>query len=599
MALQPHSSGVKIQDTMLDHQDKYMMKAQAISAVRTISEPLQLLHIDLFGPTSIKSIDHKYYSLVVTDDFSRVFITNPHNKTPYELLSGKVPNIRHLKPFRCQVTILTTSDHLGKFEGKANDGFLVGYAPHSYKRFKTNPPAGTHDTNILAGPTVHDVSAPIENNLDYVEELALLQRKEYEAHYAAAKHGFEFSDDTAALLHQAAIDTRRNLVHAVADPAGSIVYTGGVPAGSVPAGSVPASGVPAGSVSASSVPAGGVLAGSITFTGGVPASSVPASSVPTGGVLADSIVSAEFSDPAASAYVPAVLTNAPATTSPLPFGHSLGSYEHTKIFPSPSNLGNHQPTAGIFSSSSYDADFWADVTNLASTVAVDPVATKRVNTIHPQSQIIRELYLAKALEDPDWVAAMQKEMQEEGIDYVEVFASVDRIEAIRLFLAFASYMGFMVYQMDVKSAFLYGEIEKEVYVTQPKGFEDPYNPKHAYRVVKALYGLHQEPRACGCKGKVVRRYEGDEDGNEVVYSTTYMYLRRTKLMTPKLDNDRNLRQGARGDVQPKTFKLFRHAYIRVPSSETSESYSPERGAVAKAAVVRMYGGDEDGDEVVW
>ncbi|GJY48685.1 putative ribonuclease H-like domain-containing protein [Tanacetum coccineum] len=89
----------------------------------------------------------------------------------------------------------------------------------------------------------------------------------------------------------------------------------------------------------------------------------------------------------------------------------------------------------------------------------------------------------------------QGHRQEEGIDYDEVFAPVARIEAIRLFLAFASYMGFMVYQMDVKSAFLYGEIDEEVYVTQPKGFEDPFYPKHVYRVVKALYGLHQAPRA--------------------------------------------------------------------------------------------------------
>ncbi|GJT30716.1 putative ribonuclease H-like domain-containing protein [Tanacetum coccineum] len=129
---------------------------------------------------------------------NRVLVTRPHNKTPYELLSGKVPNISHLKPFGCLVTILNTSDHLGKFEGKADEGFIVGYAAHSkayrvynlsskkieetlnlryledkhnvqglgqewyfdldyltdslgYTRFKTNQPAGTQDPNIHAG----------------------------------------------------------------------------------------------------------------------------------------------------------------------------------------------------------------------------------------------------------------------------------------------------------------------------------------------------------------------------------------------------------------------------------------------------------------
>ncbi|GJV29614.1 putative ribonuclease H-like domain-containing protein [Tanacetum coccineum] len=85
--------------------------------------------------------------------------------------------------------------------------------------------------------------------------------------------------------------------------------------------------------------------------------------------------------------------------------------------------------------------------------------------------------------------------QEEGIDYDEVFAPVARIEAIRLFLAYASFMGFIVYQMDVKSAFLYGTIEEEVYVCQPPGFEDPHFPDKVYKVEKALYGLHQAPRA--------------------------------------------------------------------------------------------------------
>ncbi|GKA10567.1 putative ribonuclease H-like domain-containing protein [Tanacetum coccineum] len=79
-----------------------------------------------------------------------------------------------------------------------------------------------------------------------------------------------------------------------------------------------------------------------------------------------------------------------------------------------------------------------------------------------------------------WLVA-QGFRQEEGIDYDEVFAPVARIEAIRLFLAFASYMGFTVYQMDVKSAFLYGTIEEEVYVHQPPGFVDPVHPNKVYK----------------------------------------------------------------------------------------------------------------------
>ncbi|GJS25352.1 putative ribonuclease H-like domain-containing protein [Tanacetum coccineum] len=85
--------------------------------------------------------------------------------------------------------------------------------------------------------------------------------------------------------------------------------------------------------------------------------------------------------------------------------------------------------------------------------------------------------------------------KEDGINYDEVFAPVAKIEAIRLFLAFASFMGFIVYQIDVKSAFLYGTIDEEVYVSQPPGFVDPDHPKKVYKVVKALYGLHQAPRA--------------------------------------------------------------------------------------------------------
>nr|GEV29677.1 hypothetical protein [Tanacetum cinerariifolium] len=102
----------------------------------------------------------------------------------------------------------------------------------------------------------------------------------------------------------------------------------------------------------------------------------------------------------------------------------------------------------------------------------------------------------------------QGHTQEEGIDYKDVFAPVARIEAIRLFLSYASFMGFMVYQMDVNSVFLYGIIEEEVYVCQPLEFEDPNYPDKVYKVVKALYGLHQAPRACQDKyvAEILRKF---------------------------------------------------------------------------------------------
>ena len=85
--------------------------------------------------------------------------------------------------------------------------------------------------------------------------------------------------------------------------------------------------------------------------------------------------------------------------------------------------------------------------------------------------------------------------QQEGIDYDETFAPVARLEAIRMFLAYAAHKKFKVFQMDVKSAFLNGELEEEVFVEQPPGFVDPRFLNHVYRLDKALYGLKQAPRA--------------------------------------------------------------------------------------------------------
>lgn len=84
--------------------------------------------------------------------------------------------------------------------------------------------------------------------------------------------------------------------------------------------------------------------------------------------------------------------------------------------------------------------------------------------------------------------------QIEGIDFDETFASVARLESIRILLSIACHLGFKLYQMDVKSAFLNG-ILQEVYVEQPKEFQDPHHPHHVYKLKKALYGLKQAPRA--------------------------------------------------------------------------------------------------------
>ena len=85
--------------------------------------------------------------------------------------------------------------------------------------------------------------------------------------------------------------------------------------------------------------------------------------------------------------------------------------------------------------------------------------------------------------------------QEEGIDYVENFAPVARLEVVRLLLAFACMSGFKLFQMDVKSAFLNGYINEEVYVDQPQGFEDHQYPIYVFKLKKALYGVEASSKA--------------------------------------------------------------------------------------------------------
>nr|GEU80921.1 putative reverse transcriptase domain-containing protein [Tanacetum cinerariifolium] len=132
---------------------------------------------------------------------------------------------------------------------------------------------------------------------------------------------------------------------------------------------------------------------------------------------------------------------------------------------------------------------------------------------HPLDNIIEPKTYKDALTQSCWIEAMQEELneferlenkarlvargylQEEGIDFEESFALVARLEAIQIFLAYAAYKNMVVYQMDMKTVFLNGNLREEVYVSQPNGFVDQNNPNTVYKLKKALYGLKQAPRA--------------------------------------------------------------------------------------------------------
>ncbi|GJR08613.1 putative ribonuclease H-like domain-containing protein [Tanacetum coccineum] len=213
----------------------------------------------------------------------------------------------------------------------------------------------------------------------------------------------------------------------------------------------------------------------------------------------------------------------------------------------------------VYSDDNEDVGAEADMKNLDAFMPVSPILTTRIHKDHPVEQIIGDLHstpqtrrmtknleeheepkkVFHALKDPSWIEAMQDELlqfklqknkarlvaqgytQEEGIDYDEVFAPVDRIEAIRLFLAYALFKKtFRVYQ-GCQSSFLYGNIEEEVYVCQPPGFEDPDFPdryvpvqdsksiikvstssivvKRSLRYIKARASLDRKSTTRGCQ----------------------------------------------------------------------------------------------------
>nr|GEX17925.1 putative ribonuclease H-like domain-containing protein [Tanacetum cinerariifolium] len=392
---------------------------------------------------------------------NRVLVTSLHIKTPYDLLIGNIPSISHFKPFGFHVTILNISDYLGKFDGKADEGYIVGYfASHKAYRVYIVPNKRIEKTMNLRfleeKPNVQGLGHEWYFHLDYLTDT--LGYKHVQANKSAGTQG---ATTNPAGTQDADSDS---------DYDEQVIIVPSYPPHSIQ-GTEPkdTSGDEEQKATSDAKSLGSIP---------VPTGSIP---VPSG----DTMVSTDD--------IP-VHTGSPTD--------SFFNDEPTTRFPCPSNLGNHDPSP-------------------ASTVEVNPVATTRINTIHPQSLIIRDPTLAvqtkskvkqtttgKYVIGTKWTIknkrdargivvrnkarlVAQRYRQEEGIDYDEVFAPVARIEAIRLFLALSSYMGFMVYQMDVKSAFLYGRIDEEVYVTQPKGFVDPQHPKKCDKFEALMKGEFQ------------------------------------------------------------------------------------------------------------
>ncbi|GJT66405.1 putative ribonuclease H-like domain-containing protein [Tanacetum coccineum] len=474
---------------------------------------------------------------------NRVLVVKPHNKTPYELFHGRTPNLNFMRPFGCPITILNTIDHLGKLDGKADEGFFVGYSLTSkvFRVFNSKTRIVEENLQIRFSKNTPNV---VGSGPDWLFDIdALTRTMNYEPIVAGTQSngfaGTKASDNAG----QARKET---------EPVKNYIL---LPLWTV---DPPFSQDPKSSHDDGSKP----------------------SSDDEKKVNEDPRKDSECNDQEKEDNVNSTNTVNVAGTNEvnvvgrktsieLPFDPNMPALEDYSIFD--------------FSRNDEDDGAEADMNNLDTTIQVSPIPTIRIHKDHPLDQVIGDLQsatqtrqMSKKLEEHGFIEAMQEELlqfklqevwtlvdlpngkraigtkwvfrnkkdergivirnkarlvaqgytQEEGIDYDEVFAHIARIEAIRLFLAYASFKDFVVYQMDVKSDFLYGKIKEEVYVCQPLGFEDPDFPDRVYKVEKALYGLYQAHRAWyetlstylldnGFKrGKIdktlfIKRYKGD------------------------------------------------------------------------------------------
>nr|GEW09437.1 hypothetical protein [Tanacetum cinerariifolium] len=224
--------------------------------------------------------------------------------------------------------------------------------------------------------------------------------------------------------------------------------------------------------------------------------------------LADQIetLAVETAIPTVSSPVPtACLDDSPEPSSDTRLiSKRVTSQDDTPSLDNILNLSNRfEDILGVTTNTDDTNGVEVDLGNMEYNISASPTPTFRIHKDHPKRvRPIGTKWVLKNKKDERGIMIKNKarlvaqgHTHEDEINYEEVFTPAARIEAIRLFLAYASFMGFTVYQMDVKSAFLYGTIDEEVYVMQPPGFQDPEFPARVYKVEKAMYGLHQAPRA--------------------------------------------------------------------------------------------------------
>ncbi|GJR76150.1 putative ribonuclease H-like domain-containing protein [Tanacetum coccineum] len=481
--------------------------------IKTLIEAARTMLADSFLPNTFwaEAVSTTCYVL------NRVLVTKPQNKTPYELITDKLPIISYIRPFGCHVTILNTIDQLGKFEEKADEGFLVGYSLSSkafrvYNLTTKRVEENLHIKFLENKPNVAGIGPTWLFDLDYLTDSMNYQpvRLENQANKNASPQEANTSAGTqdSTTVGNSKLEDESAQEYCVLPSWSS--YSSTIKSSKVKNGDKKSHEDDA--LKSKQKP---VDMEEQAFLGDLERLKRQEKDVDDAAEVlrkeldksTKDLLQKVGSDKATS-------TNSVSTASAFSTGGPSADYDDSQI-PTLENIYKN-PSKEVFINSSYDDEgAEADFTNLENTVNFKLDKSSRAHALFKLQKVWILIDLPKGKREigTKWVYRNKNDergivvrnkarlvtlgyRQEEGIDYEEVFALVARIEAIGIFLAFASYMGFIVYQMDVKSTFLHGTIDEEFYVSQPSGFVDPQHPNKVYKVVKALYGLHQAPRAC-------------------------------------------------------------------------------------------------------